>query len=119
MASTGIVIENNEIISGRGGNGGPGGAGGNGAPGGLGSFGGSGCGGGGNGGRGGNGGNGGHGGHGGGAAGGPSIGILKDAASTVTIGTGNTYQIGTPGTGGFSQGNSGPDGVGAQTQTLP
>jgi hypothetical protein len=113
MSSTGITIDHNTIITGRGGEGGSGGAGGNGAPGGLGAMGGSGCGGGGTGGRGGNGGNGGSGGHGGGGGGGPSIGIIMDAASnpSVTIGPNNTFQIGTPGAGGFSQGNPGASGI--------
>jgi hypothetical protein len=110
-SSTGIVIDRNTIITGRGGVGGSGGVGGNGGPGGLGAFGGSGCGGGGMGGRGGNGGTGGAGGHGGGGGGGPSIGIIHDAASTVTIGPNNTFQIGTPGAGGFSPGNPGASGI--------
>ncbi|HJR67302.1 MAG TPA: Ig-like domain-containing protein [Gemmatimonadaceae bacterium] len=110
-SSTGIVIDRNAIITGTGGIGGAGGVGGNGGPGGLGAFGGSGCGGGGMGGRGGNGGTGGAGGHGGGGGGGPSIGIIHDAASTVTIGPNNTFQIGTPGAGGFSQGNPGASGI--------
>ena len=118
MASTGITISNNEIITNDGGVGGPGGVGGNGGPGGLGGQGGGGCNGGGNGGSGGRGGTGGDGGHGGGGGGGPSIGIVKDAASTVTIGA-NTYQIGSPGAGGFSQGASGAGGVSGQAFTMP
>ncbi|HEU5183018.1 MAG TPA: Ig-like domain-containing protein [Gemmatimonadaceae bacterium] len=118
MSSTGITIANNEIVTNDGGVGGPGGVGGNGGPAGLGAPGGNGCNGGGNGGQGGRGGSGGHGGHGGGGGGGPSIGIVKDAVSTVTIGT-NTYQIGSPGAGGFSQGTSGAGGVSAQTFTMP
>ncbi len=110
-SSTGIVIDRNTIITGTGGIGGSGGRGGNGGPGGLGAFGGSGCGAGGMGGRGGNGGTGGAGGHGGGGGGGPSIGIIHDAASTVTIGPNNTFQIGTPGAGGFSPGNPGASGI--------
>jgi hypothetical protein len=113
MSSSGITIDHNTIITGRGGAGGSGGAGGNGTPGGLGGSAGSGCGGGGMGGRGGNGGSGGSGGHGGGGGGGPSIGIIMDAVSnpSVTIGPNNTFQIGTPGAGGFSQGNSGASGI--------
>jgi hypothetical protein len=110
-SSTGIVLDRNTIITGTGGEGGSGGLGGNGGPGGLGALGGSGCGGGGMGGRGGNGGTGGAGGHGGGGGGGPSIGIIYDAASTVTIGPSNTFQIGTPGAGGFSPGNPGSSGI--------
>src|SRR5688500_1472416 len=110
-SSTGIVLDRNTIITGTGGVGGSGGMGGNGGPGGLGAVGGSGCGGGGTGGRGGNGGTGGAGGHGGGGGGGPSIGIIHDAASTVTIGPNNTFQIGTPGAGGFSPGNPGSSGI--------
>ena len=113
MSSTGITVDRNTIVTGRGGPGGSGGVGGNGGPGGLGALGGSGCGGGGNGGRAGNGGNGGSGGHGGGGGGGPSIGVIMDAASVsaVTIGPNNTFQIGTPGAGGFSQGNQGSSGI--------
>ena len=112
-SSTGIVIDRNTIITGTGGIGGAGGVGGNGGPGGLGAFGGSGCGGGGTGGRGGNGGTGGAGGHGGGGGGGPSIGIIMDATSnaSMTIGPNNTFQIGTRGAGGFSQGNPGSGGI--------
>ena len=111
MSSTGISIDRNTIVTGRGGAGGSGGAGGNGTPGGLGGSAGNGCGGGGDGGRGGNGGSGGSGGHGGGGGGGPSIGIIHDAGSTVTIGPSNTFQIGQPGGGGFSQGNQGSSGI--------
>lgn len=113
ISSTGITIDHNSIVTGRGGAGGSGGVGGNGGPGGLGALGGSGCGGGGNGGRGGNGGTGGLGGHGGGGGGGPSIGVIMDAASVsaVTIGPSNTFQIGMPGAGGFSQGNQGSSGI--------
>ena len=110
-ASTGIVIDRSRIITGNGGNGGSGGVGGNGGPGGLGAVGGGGCGGGGNGGRGGNGGTGGAGGHGGGGGGGPSIGIIMDAQNAVTIGPNNTFQLGQPGGGGFSQGNQGSSGI--------
>lgn len=110
MSSTGITVDRNVIVTGRGGAGGSGGVGGNGGPGGLGALGGDGCGGG-NGGRGDTGGTGGGGGHGGGGGGGPSIGIIHDAASTVTIGPNNTFQIGTPGAGGFSQGNQGASGI--------
>jgi len=111
--STGITVDRNTIVTGRGGNGGSGGVGGNGGPGGLGAPGGNGCSGGGNGGRGGNGGSGGAGGHGGGGGGGPSIGIIMDAASmpSVTIGPNNTFQIGQPGGGGFSPGNQGSSGI--------
>jgi hypothetical protein len=119
MSSTGIVIDRNTITTGKGGVGGLGGPGGNGRPGGLGGIGGGGCNGGGNGGRGANGGAGGDGGHGGGGGGGPSIGILKDAGSTVTIGANNTYQIGSPGAGGFSQGAQGAGGVAGNTHTMP
>ena len=111
MSSTGITVDHNTIVTGRGGTGGSGGVGGNGTPGGLGGSAGDGCGGGGNGGRGGNGGSGGSGGHGGGGGGGPSIGIIHDAASTVTIGPSNTFQIGQPGGGGFSQGTQGSSGI--------
>ena len=111
MSSTGITVDHNTIVTGRGGPGGSGGAGGNGTPGGLGGSAGNGCGGGGTGGRGGNGGSGGSGGHGGGGGGGPSIGIVHDAVSGVAIGPNNTFQIGTPGAGGFSQGNQGASGI--------
>jgi hypothetical protein len=120
VASTNITIDRNALITGRGGDGGGGGRGGNGGVGGIGGLGGSGCDGGGTGGRGGQGGQGGSGGHGGGGSGGPSIGVFEDAQSgAVTIGPANTYQIGTPGTGGFSQGASGVAGFAAQTRKLP
>ena len=118
VASNGVEIIGNSIITGRGGEGGSGGVGGNGGAGGLGATGGSGCSGGGSGGRGGNGGTGGRGGHGGGGGGGPSIGILIDATSTVHQ-IANEFQIGSPGTGGFSQANPGAGGVSAQTHTMP
>ena len=118
VASNGVQIIGNSIITGRGGAGGDGGMGGTGAAGGLGAVGGSGCSGGGTGGRGGNGGTGGSGGHGGGGSGGPSIGILTDAASVVHE-VANNFQIGLPGAGGFSQGNQGAAGISAQTRTIP
>ena len=118
LGSTGIVIQNNTIITSKGGNGGIGGRGGNGAIGGPAGVGGAGCNGAGNGGMGGAGGQGGDGGHGGGGGGGPSIGIFEDAASVSTI-TGNTYQIGTAGEGGFSEGNPGAAGITATTRKQP
>ena len=118
LTSTGIVVRDNAITTGSGGVGGLGGRGGNGAIGGLPGIGGAGCGGGANGGLGGAGGRGGDGGHGGGGGGGPSIGIFEDAASQLTI-TGNTYQIGTAGEGGFSEGNPGVAGITAQTRKQP
>jgi hypothetical protein len=42
-----------------------------------------------------------------------------DAASAVTVGSGVTYQIGTAGAGGFSEGAMGPTGVSANTKQLP
>lgn len=109
----------NVIIStgngGDGGSGGSGGTGGAGAPGGLGS--GDGSWGGtrdpdsqGRGGYGGNGGDGGRGGHGGGGAGGPSIGILRNAASSISTSV-VTYMLGTGGNGGSSSGNNGARGT--------
>ena len=118
LGSTGILVQNNAITSGEGGAGGLGGRGGNGAIGGLPGMGGAGCNDGGNGGLGGAGGRGGDGGHGGGGGGGPSIGIFEDAASQLTI-TGNTYQIGTAGEAGFSEGNLGAAGITAQTRKQP
>ena len=118
LNSTGIIVRNNTIITGKGGIGGLGGHGGNGAIGGLPGIGGAGCNGGASGGMGGAGGIGGDGGHGGGGGGGPSIGIFEDAASQLTI-SGNTYQIGTPGEGGFSEGNVGAAGISAQTRKQP
>ena len=118
LGSTGIVVQGNSIITGDGGDGGPGGRGGNGGIGGLGGAGGTGCRGGGAGGRGGNGGSGGDGGHGGGGGGGPSIGIFEDAASQVTKAA-NTFQIGAPGGGGFSEGMEGPEGISAQMRKQP
>jgi hypothetical protein len=119
LTSTGVTIDNNVLITGKGGPGGTGGAGGAPGIGALGGAGGFGCGVGGSGGPGGKGGNGGRGGHGGGGGGGPSIGILEDAASAVTIGGGNTYQIGTAGAGGFTQGNMGASGISTQTRKQP
>ena len=118
LGSTGVVVQNNTIITSKGGNGAIGGRGGNGAIGGLPGIGGTGCNGAGNGGMGGAGGRGGDGGHGGGGGGGPSIGIFEDAASQLTIG-GNTYQIGAPGEGGFSEGNPGAAGIAAPTRKQP
>lgn len=119
VSSTGITIDRNTLHTGSGGEGGSGGLGGSGRPGGLGGFGGSGCGGGGNGGRGGNGGAGGNGGHGGGGGGGPSIGILMDNGSQVTVGGNNMFEIDSPGAGGFSPGVSGAGGVSGNTHSLP
>jgi hypothetical protein len=119
VSSTGLTIDGNTLRTGSGGTGGPGGVGGTGRPGGLGGMGGGGCGGGGNGGRGGNGGAGGNGGHGGGGGGGPSIGILYDDGSQVTIGGNNTFHIDSPGDGGFSPGQGGAAGVSANTRSLP
>jgi hypothetical protein len=119
ISSTGITIDRNILRTGDGGVGSAGGLGGAGRPGGLGGMGGGGCGGGGNGGRGGNGGAGGTGGHGGGGAGGPSIAILKDDGSQVTIGGNNTYHIGSPGEGGFSPGQGGAGGFAGNTLSLP
>jgi hypothetical protein len=61
------------------------------------------------GGRGGDGGDGGDGGHGGGGGGGPSIGVLEDATSTVTL-TNITYTLGAAGPGGDGYGTA-PDGA--------
>ena len=119
ISSTGITIDGNILRTGSGGIGGIGGLGGLGRPGGLGGIGGSGCGGGGNGGRGGNGGAGGSGGPGGGGGGGPSIAILKDDGSQVTIGGGNTFHIDSPGEGGFSPGQGGAGGASGNTHSMP
>jgi hypothetical protein len=119
VSSTAITVVNTSIITSNGGAGGSGGRGGNGGVGSPGGFGGAGCNGGGRGGDGGRGGFGGRGGHGGGGTGGPSIGIFMDAASEVTIGSGVTYQIGTAGAGGFSEGAMGANGVSANTKEVP
>ena len=118
LGSTGIVIQNNAIVTGNGGEGGLGGRGGNGGIGGLGGPGGGGCNVGGDGARGGNGGAGGNGGHGGGGGGGPSIGIFEDASSQL-VATGNTFEIGNAGGAGFSEGNAGAPGITAQTRKQP
>lgn len=119
MGSTGIVIDRNVLLTVRGGEGGPGGRGGDPGDGGPGGNGGGGCNDGGHGGIGGLGGPGGAGGHGGGGGGGPSIGIFEDAASVVTIGANNTFHIGPAGTGGFSDGTFGADGIAAPTRKRP
>jgi hypothetical protein len=67
-----------------------------------------------NGGRGGNGGAGGRGGHGGGGAGGPVIGVLIGGDSTPTL-TSNTFNLGTAGNGGSSDGNSSGPSLSANT----
>ena len=118
LTSTGIVINANAIITGKGGDGGTGGPGGAGGIGGFGGNGGAGCSGGGVGGRGGSGRAGGHGGNGGGGGGGPSIGILEDAASTVTN-SNNSFTIGAAGAGGFSLAAPGASGIAAQTRKVP
>jgi hypothetical protein len=115
-----VQARNLSLQSGRGGNGGNGGAGGSGGMGGLGASsvhdwgnqGYSGIGG-----RGGNGGAGGNGGHGSGGAGGPSIGLLRNAASTINTSQ-ISYSLGTGGTGGMSLGFPGPAGTVVQDQTL-
>lgn len=115
-----VLARNLSLQSGRGGNGGNGGNGGGGTMGGLGwtsvhdwgNQGYSGIGG-----RGGNGGNGGNGGHGAGGAGGPSMGLLRNGASTINTSQ-VSYSLGTAGTGGMSQGFAGPAGTVAQDQTL-
>ena len=102
-------LADNAITTGNGGAGGTGGTGGAGEPGGFGNAGGEG---GtllGPGGPGGNGGHGAPGGHGGGGGGGPSIGVVEDATASATL-TGNTFTLGTPGTGGASSGNAGAEG---------
>ncbi len=120
VESTGVSIDGNTLISGDGAIGGSGGPGGNGGIGSPGGNGGAGCGGGGIGGMGGRGGLGGDGGNGGGGGGGPSIGILEDATSAVTIGV-NTFQLGSAGVGGFSQTPAaiGANGIAASTLKLP
>jgi hypothetical protein len=115
-----IVTSSNTVVEGcvlRTAQGGSGGGGGTGGPGGAGGTAGSGGDAGrtcnsaiGNGGAGGSGGAGGRGGHGGGGGGGPTIGIAYDAASTLTE-TGNSYALGTAGTGGVSPGNDGATGA--------
>lgn len=112
-----VTVSNCSILTGNGGTGGSGGTGGTGGTGGMGGA----CGpwttdqdDGGCGGYGGNGGSGGRGGHGGGGGGGPSIGIMKDAASTVTQ-TGNSFTLGSAGSGGTSAGNPGQNGTRTNT----
>ena len=121
MGSTNVTIIGNTLRAGDGGIGGPGGARGGGGIGGQAGTGGAGCDGGGVGGPGGAGGHGGIGGHGGGGAGGPSIGILADAGSTITVAS-NVIVLGNPGAGGFSQGGiaaQGPAGITADTHIVP
>ncbi len=62
-----------------------------------------------NGGRGGWGGDGGRGGHGGGGAGGPSIGVVRGGSSSASV-SGNTYTLGSAGSGGYSRGTDGSSG---------
>ncbi|MCC6337949.1 MAG: hypothetical protein IT380_28625 [Myxococcales bacterium] len=115
-----VVAQNLALQSARGGNGGNGGSGGAGGWGGVGASsvhdwgnqGYSGIGG-----RGGNGGVGGAGGHGSGGAGGPSIGLLRNAGSTINTSQ-VSYSLGSAGTGGSSVGFPGPAGTVAQDQTL-
>ncbi len=63
---------------------------------------------------GGKGGDGGHGGHGGGGGGGPTIGVVCAAGAGVTLSQ-TSFQLGLPGQGGWSQGNSGVQGLKAET----
>lgn len=121
MNSDDVTISGNTLIAGDGGIGGSGGHAGNGGIYGTPGTGGAGCGGGGVGGTGGHGGAGGRGGFGGGGSGGPSIGILVDALSTVSV-AGNVISLGTPGDGGFSGGglgSQGAAGIAADTYVLP
>jgi hypothetical protein len=67
------------------------------------------------GGPGGRGGDGGGGGHGGGGGGGPSIGIECAGASALAVDVGNEYEAGSSGRGGASSGNTGADGLEADT----
>ncbi|MBL8922715.1 MAG: hypothetical protein JNJ54_27955 [Myxococcaceae bacterium] len=122
--SFGLSVANSQVFGRqttiRSGNGGAGGAGGRGALGGRGGAGGSslytgtsqytG----GRGGLGGRGGNGGPGGHGGGGSGGPSIALLRDAASTVNVMSGFTLNLGMVGGPGASPGTPGQSGFLAQ-----
>lgn len=68
-----------------------------------------------NGGRGGTGGDGARGGHGGGGGGGPSIGIVSDSTSTLTVDPSTTITPGSGGAGGSSPGNPGLAGFSAAT----
>lgn len=120
FGSTSVVLMGNDIRTGPGGIGGGGGAGGVGGAGGLrgaaGVYGGAseqddGS----NGAPGGQGGAGGNGGAGGGGAGGPSIGITKDAASSMDT-SGNTFTLGTGGPGGAGPGGGGQMGLVAETR---
>jgi hypothetical protein len=108
------TIESSTLVTGDGGvgrRGGTGSSGGSGGPGGAGGLGedDSGAGG-----SGGTGGDGGRGGHGGGGAGGPSVGILVGGSSNPVL-TGNSYNLGSAGLGGSSQGQSGARGTRANT----
>jgi len=94
-----VTILDSTLFTSSGGHGGSGGAGGHGGYGGTGGLGGAGEDDSGAGGRGGAGGNGGLGGQGGSGRGGPSIGILKNDASTLSAG-GNAYSLGSAGPGG-------------------
>lgn len=108
--SSGVVIDNSEIISGNGGDGGDGGSGGVGSSGGLGRPGGSYCSGEvGDGGAGGHGGDGGNGGHGGGGRGGDSVSVFTEN-TTVTLPGTNTLLVGSAGSGGASSGSAGAHG---------
>ena len=117
--STGISLDWNFIAGQQGGFGGSGGRGGTGGSGGGGSIGGEGCNGGGRGGIGAGGGAGGSGGHGGGGGGGPSIAILEDATSQITIGANNVLEVADPAPGGFTFGNMGATGITALHKKLP
>lgn len=66
---------------------------------------------------GGDGGDGGHGGHGGGGAGGSCIGILS-SKSVVDLATSVTFQLGQPGAGGASEGDSGEDGIAKEVHVI-
>ncbi|HEV8303397.1 MAG TPA: Ig-like domain-containing protein [Gemmatimonadales bacterium] len=109
-AATGVELTDNQITTRGGGTGGAGGAGGDGGSGGSGASGAQACtdeiGGGGYGSAGGRGGNGGAG---GGGGGGPSIGILRNAASTSTQ-FNNRFTLGPGGSGGAGPGNRGSNG---------
>ena len=105
-----ITVEGCTLITGDGGKGGAGGAGQPGGKGGGNGKGGTGFQEGGDGGKGGKGGSGGSGGHGGGGAGGPSVGIYVTSGTAPTVTT-SSFQLGTAGKGGSSQGKPGEDGV--------
>jgi CARDB len=117
-----VTVQGGNLTAGAGGDGGDGANGQSGGGGGEGRLGGT-YGGGGEqddgsmGGAGGNGGDGGDGGAGGGGAGGPSIGILQGGGSTAAVNA--VVTLGTPGLGGASSGNSGPDGDASNVLVVP